>query len=554
MSFIGVSIKLEENETYQAPKKFKQINERPPVFKNRKISCIVPLPVEQKDLEELLEVTPERAIYISNLQQGTQEWLDSRRPSGIGRFTGSQLGGLLGYSPYQSVKKSISELIHPTFKGNFFTRWGSDHEDFACDRFQNHLSDKHPNCRVEVNHFGLLIDSTHPFLAYSPDGDVKIYDEHDNLIEEALLEIKCPAGTANRKKAGPEAIYGHNEYPNGDSGPAPTHYWFQMQLGCYILKRTKCYFAVWNPLQLQVSEIRYDEDYFLNVTLKAAQDTFWNKYIPELKKNRENSLKVWKYWDSGIIYDMPVGLKKNWYSIISTFDDGGGVVALKDTSGSYWNNKLVDETTYEYIMPANSSLVTTLKVDVNSEVKKWIVRVYKTKFCKDFYLGEWLVQGVHRVSLNYKIVLKRSVQQSEIHSGIAIDMHRSKSEQRHEVFLSNTLSDYTILYESEAFCRPYYDLVTSGTENTDEQLNYTIDFVAINKKCQRLCFESKSDWDSFDETAKNKCRMMRDFGGNAVFGIIGQEPEFYFFGFLKNNTEKKMNKEEFVSFIKSISQ
>ena len=115
MSFIGVSIKLEENETHQAPKKFKQINERPPVFKNRKISCIVPLPVEQKDLEELLEVTPERAVYISNLQQGTQEWLDSRRPNGIGRFTGSQLGGLLGYSPYQSVKKSISELIHPTF-------------------------------------------------------------------------------------------------------------------------------------------------------------------------------------------------------------------------------------------------------------------------------------------------------------------------------------------------------------------------------------------------------------------------------------------------------
>ena len=213
----------------------------------------------------------------------------------------------------------------------------------------------------------------------------------------------------------------------------------------------------------------------------------------------------------------------------------------------------MDGTNYEYIMPSNSSLVTTLKLDADLKIKKWIVRVYKTKFCKDFYFGEWLVKAVEKHAQHYKICLVRSVEQTDVHNDMTIDMRRSKSEQRHEIFLANNLKAYTVLYENEAFCRPYYDLVSSGIENTDEQLNYTIDFIAINEKCQRLCFESKSDWESFDETAKNKCRMMRDFGGNSVFGIIGNEPEFYSFGFLKNNTEQKMNKEEFISFISSIS-
>ena len=70
----------------------------------RYISTVNKLPDSKQEIELLLNVSAERAVEISNLQQGTDEWLQSRRTSDIGRFTGSTLFGLLGKNPYQNLK------------------------------------------------------------------------------------------------------------------------------------------------------------------------------------------------------------------------------------------------------------------------------------------------------------------------------------------------------------------------------------------------------------------------------------------------------------------
>ena len=230
MNFIGLNLKRihNDNETKGTSLQKKK-------GKLQTIGFEKEIPEKKEEIENLLKVTDEEATRISNLEQGTAEWLNSRRPNGIGRLTGSVFSGILGFSPYQSQLKSLKELIFPTFKGNFLTKWGSDHEDFACEQFQIWLEEKNPSKTVKVNHFGLLINSQEPFLAYSPDGDVKIFDEDGILEEESLLEIKCPGSQKYKNKTGSEPIYGVHDWPNGQSGPVPINYWFQIQLGCYVL-------------------------------------------------------------------------------------------------------------------------------------------------------------------------------------------------------------------------------------------------------------------------------------------------------------------------------
>ena len=117
MNFIGLNLKRirNDNETKGTSLQKKK-------GKLQTIGFEKEIPEKKEEIENLLKVTDEEATRISNLEQGTAEWLNSRRPNGIGRLTGSVFSGILGFSPYQSQLKSLKELIFPTFKGNFLTK------------------------------------------------------------------------------------------------------------------------------------------------------------------------------------------------------------------------------------------------------------------------------------------------------------------------------------------------------------------------------------------------------------------------------------------------
>jgi len=527
MSFIGFNFKrlLDENgnekSTAHAHKKKGKV---------QTIGFEKEIPQKKEEIENLLKVTDEQATYISNLEQGTVEWLNSRRPNGIGRLTGSVFSGILGFSPYQSQQKSLKELIFPTFKGNFLTRWGSDHEDFACDKFQACLEEKNPTKTVQVNHFGLLINSQEPFLAYSPDGDVKIFSETGQLEEESLLEIKCPGSPKYKNKTGSDPIYGIHDWPNGKSGPVPINYWFQIQLGCYVLKRKRCYFCIWIPTQTQVFLIDYDESYFLNTILPLARDVYWNKYIPMLQNDRNEKISSWMKWKSTQLSssEVPAGLGTSWYSIVEEHVTGGGIIALKDTGGDYWQNKLVDATCFEYNVPKDSSVDLMLRKEAKDSNKKWTFRLYKTTYAKDHYLGEWLLNDSIINGNKTKLQLFRSQTQSDVHEEV-VDVFRSRSESNHELFLSKLFPGFNIVHEPEASIRIYQDVVMNGKEIEETKDNYTIDFV-VSKGPLRVSFESKSCWEDFGDVAKTKCRLLRDGGYHCVFGIVGSTPDIYYFG------------------------
>ncbi len=253
-----------------------------------------PLP-EDEEIAKALDVSPEEAKRIAHLPQdiivnGTArknpEWLNSRRPLGIARFTGSIFGALMGYSPYTKPEKAIDELIESNFRGNFFTRWGQDHEDIACDAFSDIMKEEMPENEIKINHYGLIIDPVNPFLAYSPDGEVEI-KAPDGTVTKYLLEIKCP-GAKRKYPRQDEPLYGLNDWPNGKSGPCPTHYWFQIQLGCYIMNLTMCYFVIWTPQQCQVHKIYYDKQFMECTCIPKAKEMYWKDFIPTLRSFRLN--------------------------------------------------------------------------------------------------------------------------------------------------------------------------------------------------------------------------------------------------------------------------
>jgi hypothetical protein len=555
--FEGMNIKMspaEEQHKTQEPKR------RPPL--PQKIAEPQPIPETDAEVLRLLEITPERSREIAAMPQDitletgevvkNPEWLASRRPNGIPRFTGSVFGELLGYSPYKKQDAGLNDLINPTFTGNAFTKWGFEHEDIACDKFEEWLAREYPSHESQVNHFGLLIDAEFPFLAYSPDGDVTMTSA-DGVVSHALLEIKCPGSPAKRfLKKSNEPIYGMHDWPNGQRGPAPINYWFQCQLGCRIFKRDYAFFVIWIPSMIQVFRIDYDESYFLRKSLPSARDVFFNKFLPKLRDDSRSKIAARQLWDSVFVQPkaMPQKLLSTWNASLETWKDGGKLIALKDTGGTHFKNKLLSPTTFSYAIPKNAPILQDLQADAGRSKKMHLVRLYKTTCAADHYLGEWLVQDVVPSSTGtstFDVILWRNSKQTEVHEDAAVNVYRSISETHHHQLLNKILKPvgFDVFYEPEQLVAPVHRAVVIGGRDVDwAGTSYSIDFVAINYYTgRRYCFESKASEDGFDKEALEKARFLR-CAGNLVFVIIGKEPKIFSLG-KSNADEKWMTFEEF---------
>ena len=87
-----------------------------------------------------------------------------------------------------------------------------------------------------------------------------------------------------------------------------------------------------------------------------------------LRDDRSRNLNSWIKWKSTQLSssDVPPGLESSWYSIIEEHETGGGVIALKDTGGDYWQNKLISETCFEYNVPKDCSVDLMLRKEAKN--------------------------------------------------------------------------------------------------------------------------------------------------------------------------------------------
>ena len=97
-------------------------------------------------------------------QSSCEEW-HAERKKGI---TSSNFGKIVKLRPSTSVTNTVKSLLYSNFKGNRFTRYGSDKEQSAIREYELYKESKGEN--LKVCPVGLVIHPQHHYLAASADG------------------------------------------------------------------------------------------------------------------------------------------------------------------------------------------------------------------------------------------------------------------------------------------------------------------------------------------------------------------------------------------------
>ncbi|CAH1141268.1 unnamed protein product [Phyllotreta striolata] len=201
-----------------------------------------------------LERLPGDVEKMTRNQVNNPVWFEERRK----RLTASNFGRICKLLDTTNRKKVVESLLHDTFKGNIYTKWGTDNEPCARSNFEKLLN-------VVVKDCGLFVHPDYPFLAASPDG----------LIEpDGLVEIKCPYKA--KEVAPDEGIEsGLIKYAKLEKGALKLNkedkYYYQVQGQLFVTGRTYCYFVIWTPKGLLYEKILRDEQ-------------LWNKMLPKLEE------------------------------------------------------------------------------------------------------------------------------------------------------------------------------------------------------------------------------------------------------------------------------
>lgn len=192
--------------------------------------------------------------------QGTDEWRKSR----VGRVTGSNVGAILGLSPYNDragvMRSMVREALgaETEFKGNVATEWGKFNESLARAQYEMDTGRKIDDCGF------FPYDD---WLGASPDG----------LVEEhAIWENKCPYYIRN------------DRHPTFKKLSEMPHYYAQIQIELLCSERQKCVFTQWTPHEM-VHETVPVNTFWLNENLPILRQ-FHAEFLYELEHNSEDHL------------------------------------------------------------------------------------------------------------------------------------------------------------------------------------------------------------------------------------------------------------------------
>jgi len=179
------------------------------------------------------------------MKQLSNEWFAARR----GRITGSNVGAILGWSPYATSEDVMRRMcrewqgMESEFTGNIATEYGQFHEKLAVQDLQD-------NYDVVVKECGFIPHPELDWLGASPDG----------FIDDGyIVEIKCPYNLRDDEKPAFKSI---NEQP---------HYFAQIQIEMLCSGRKSCIFYQWNRYNDRFQYVLFDQAYI-------------DKILPELKQ------------------------------------------------------------------------------------------------------------------------------------------------------------------------------------------------------------------------------------------------------------------------------
>jgi hypothetical protein len=248
------------------------------------------VPVTRENLLKALEVTEAEREFIWSVEQRDPEWHRAR----LGRLTGSKAGAAAGFNSYESPKSLLNKWLYVPVVDNFNMKWGRDHEEEALQAYRKiriaqfeanqggaipfdtppsflperyrrpeawdnlepvRLTAKNAPFTVDVVTRGLIVNAKHPWMGYSPDGEVTICGGADRC----LLEIKCP-----------QKLY--DEFPDS--------YYCQVLFGMFNLglKSADCF--IWRPDGYKLWRFAFNRLWWEEVLYPALERFYFDQFIP----------------------------------------------------------------------------------------------------------------------------------------------------------------------------------------------------------------------------------------------------------------------------------
>ncbi|ESO82752.1 hypothetical protein LOTGIDRAFT_155770 [Lottia gigantea] len=231
--------------------------------------------------KDFVQLSKERVKEICEAtidQSDSDIWHDERRK----RLTSSNFGDIMARNSKIAVTTFIKRLLYSTFKGNRFTKIGLAAEKATVSEYcAKKATDGDP---VTVEHTGLQILHSHPFLAASTDGIVSSLASG----EKGLLEVKNVL--MNKQLTFLEAVKSVSNFCLIQSSRNQLvlkrnhkfYYQVQGQLNVFDMKWLDFVVRSSSPHQLHIERIVVDKNLWVTKMLPKLTPFYYPCLLPEL--------------------------------------------------------------------------------------------------------------------------------------------------------------------------------------------------------------------------------------------------------------------------------
>ena len=210
-----------------------------------------------------------RKITTRTLTQAKTRWWHVYRQ---GVVTGTLCLRVVNQAKKNQNNPKLNKSISKFYTSSFTTEamlWGLSHENDGIQSVYNLFRKSHSG--VQIHRSGLIIYPNLPILGGSPDALISCECCHKYHV----IEVKAPFRLQNGISNWPIL-----EYMTKDKTLRKTHsHYAQITLYLGITGTKIGYFCVWAPDGAIVLEIKFDEEYFLNI-VKSTESYYFKHYLP----------------------------------------------------------------------------------------------------------------------------------------------------------------------------------------------------------------------------------------------------------------------------------
>ena len=181
------------------------------------------------------------------LQNGVEQLSDAWFKQRKGRITGSKLANFCFIKDEEEYHEYYSIVFEGAKKPPFtaqqlgYMEYGRKHEDVAVCAFLNAAPEQVGDIYLSESPF---FKHTNPAVGASPDGTYAIFSEN-NIVEEGVIEIKCPGKVPNRPYTKWKYYY------------VPQTFW---EMSCTGLRKTIA--ISWGPRNMRSWRYCWDQEYW----------------------------------------------------------------------------------------------------------------------------------------------------------------------------------------------------------------------------------------------------------------------------------------------------